>query len=70
MVVAPNARRRDHLRFYTAEELLDRDREEYGELFAFTELDPTSVSPQEFFGGAHWLVPTLTTPDSLIDLPV
>lgn len=30
---------------------------DWGSLFAFTDVDPVSVSPTEFFTGAHWVSP-------------
>ena len=69
MVVAPTKRRRDHLRFWTAEELVDRDLEAYRDLYTFTDTNPTTVSPDVFFCEKHWYAPTLKEPDSLIERP-
>jgi hypothetical protein len=43
--------------------------DEYGSIYALTDLSPVTTPPVEFFTGAHWHPPYIAVPDSLIDLP-
>jgi hypothetical protein len=69
MIVVPDARRREYLRAWTAQELRARWLyEEYSYLFAVSEVSPVTVSPLHFFSGAHWHPVGVGAPDSLIDI--
>lgn len=68
-VVTPDPARRDTLRAWTVRELASRGWSDDEEIFLFTSADPVTTSPETFFFGRVWYLPSQDVGLSLVDRP-
>ena len=66
-VVCPDERRRHVLIDWTARELQLRDREDFGELFVFTNASPVTTASYQFFFSPIWHVLAQREPVALVE---